>query len=73
MNVSNHALQRYCQRVKGITDEKEVKQYVSQNREEMIREVNQLLESSKLIYSGQLNGEQSEAEFYIRDNLGRRL
>lgn len=68
MNVSNHGLERYCERILNMTDTKEIKKYMAENKEVLISATNNLFEGSELIYSGKL-GSANYSHYYIKDNL----
>lgn len=68
MNVSNHGLERYCERILGMTDTKEIKKYVAENKETLISAINNLFEGSGIIYTGKL-GSANYSHYYIKDNL----
>ena len=68
MNASNHGLERYCERILNMTDIKEIKKYVAENKEILISATKKLFEGSELIYSGKL-GSADYSHYYIKDDM----
>jgi hypothetical protein len=66
-NVKNHAKLRYAQRVLGMSDEKEIKQYLAQNDQLVIDHINKMVDNSHFIYRGQI-GDNTTKIFRIADN-----
>lgn len=50
--VSNHAKERYVERIKDKDERSTIAVYVAQNEEKIVTDINKMLEYSKLIYSG---------------------
>jgi len=68
MNVRNHFLERYCERILNMEDKNEIKQYIVQNRDRLISECLKMFEHAEYIYSGQL-WDNVTRNYYIRDNI----
>lgn len=66
-NIKNHAKQRYCQRVLGITEQNEWKRYIAQNDQMITDHVNRMVEHSEFIYRGQI-GDNTTKVFRMSDN-----
>jgi hypothetical protein len=67
-NVKNHAKQRYCERILGITDAVEWKRYLAQNDQQVVDHVNRMVENSLFIYRGQI-GDNTTKVFRMADNV----
>jgi hypothetical protein len=67
-SVKNHAKQRYCERILGITDPMEWKRYLVQNDEQVVEHVNRMVEHSNFIYRGQI-GDNTTKVFRMADNV----
>jgi hypothetical protein len=68
MNIKNHFYLRYVQRIEGIEDEKEAKQYIAMNKEILTEKINRMYENSRRIYKGQI-GDNITRVFNIVDNI----
>ncbi|WP_124118493.1 hypothetical protein [Paenibacillus xylanexedens] len=67
-NVKNHAKQRYCERILGITDSNEWKRYLAQNDEMVCNHINKMVDNSLFIYRGQI-GDNTTKVFRMADNI----
>ncbi|WP_336784127.1 hypothetical protein [Paenibacillus illinoisensis] len=67
-NVKNHAKQRYCERILGITDSNEWKRYLAQNDEIVCNHINKMVDNSLFIYRGQI-GDNTTKVFRMADNI----
>lgn len=52
ISISNHCKQRYVQRIKKITDSKEVKRYMATEDEEIVENIRKMLQYGSVIYEG---------------------
>lgn len=68
MCVQHHALVRYTQRFLGITDEKNAKKHVNNNRDKLECEVLNLKEQTKHIYQGAI-GDNIPRNFYANNEI----
>jgi hypothetical protein len=69
MNVTNHALDRYVERIIGITDMTTGRQHINSNREKIVENVNKMVEHAQLICTMQINGDKSTKNYWLRDNI----
>lgn len=67
MEITNHAYERYCERVLKV-QEKEIKQYLDTNKDFVRNKILELYNSSVFIYNGKYYN-QPTANFYVSDNL----
>ncbi len=67
-NVKNHAKQRYCERILGITETNEWKHYIVQNDELICNHINKMVDNSLFIYRGQI-GDNTTKVFRMADNI----
>lgn len=65
MNITNHAKERYLERIQGITDDKTRKQYLAVNNERIEKEILDMYNYSALIYTGQLGGDKTTKDYYM--------
>ncbi|HLO11103.1 MAG TPA: hypothetical protein VK190_02480 [Pseudoneobacillus sp.] len=68
MNVSEHCKERYVERIKGITEKLEIKQYLVDNGERIVDNINKMFEFSNFIFKGQIGGDKITRNFYIKDD-----
>lgn len=68
INVTNHALRRYIERIKGC-EKKCVEQNLNLNKEQHQTDLNKMFEQSKLIYTGRFNDKYTETNFRLADNI----
>lgn len=69
MQITNHFLDRYAERILGISDLLAARQYINQNREKIEEDIRKLFEHSELLITMQLQGDKTTKNFYIRDNI----
>ena len=69
MNISNHAKERYIERVKGIKSKTEIKQYLAQNEDRVEEHILKLYEYSEKIFTGQIGGDKSTRDFYLNGDI----
>lgn len=61
MNVSNHAMTRYAERIAGRDEKIDINIYVQQNREKIVDDVNKMCNHSEFIYSGRFGNKDNTA------------
>lgn len=69
MDITNHAKERYIERIKGITDKQEIKRYLVAEDERIVKEINKLYEHSELIYRGQIGSDRATKDFYMNGDI----
>lgn len=69
MNITNHAFDRFTERIVGIADQLAARQYINQNKEKITEDINKLVEFSELLFTGQINGDKSTKNYLLRDNI----
>lgn len=67
-NCTNHFLERWVERIVGISDKKEIKQYIVQNGEKLKEHANKTFDNAEHIFTGQL-GDNITRNFYVKDNI----
>lgn len=68
MNITQHAKLRYVQRIKGVQDDREAKQYIAQNDERVTAEIDKLIEFGECIWEGQL-GEYKPSRYLLNGDI----
>jgi hypothetical protein len=64
-SVTAHCMERYVERILGITDTLSIKQYITLNRDKVSEDINKMIKYSKLIYTGQINGDKTSKNYYL--------
>lgn len=52
LNIKEHFKKRYCERILGMSDEKEVLYYLAQNQERVVEQCGKLFKYSKFLWRG---------------------
>lgn len=68
INVTNHALRRYIERIKEC-EKNCVEQNLNLNKEQYQIDLNKMFEQSRLIYTGRFNDKYTETNFRLVDNI----
>ncbi|MEG1597188.1 MAG: hypothetical protein RR359_02820 [Bacilli bacterium] len=68
MNISNHAMERYLEKIKKV-DKKDIKCLVSVNSEIYKSDINKMIDNSKMIYEGKFNDKHKKTKFYVSDDI----
>lgn len=69
MNITNHAKERYIERLKGINNRNEIKQYLAQNEEIIENHILKLYEYSEKVFTGQIGGDKTTKDFYLNGDI----
>lgn len=65
-NITNHAMERYAERIMGKDDAMDVRLYVKENRDKIVERINKLINYGLLFYEG-IIGNHSINQFFIKD------
>ena len=68
MNYTKHFLERWVERIVGITDTRERNEYIVKNKERIIEHSTTMFENSRKIYTGQI-GSNVTRNYYIKDDI----
>lgn len=68
LNLTKHFMQRWVERIVGITDEKERNEYMSRNQEQIKEHANRTFHHATFLWSGQL-GDNVTRHYYIEDDI----
>lgn len=70
MEVSNHACERYCERFMGMTDRKEIKNFLNSESEDQVRlKILQFYTRSYCIYTGKILDTDPVRNFHLVDDV----
>lgn len=68
VNITRHCLERYVERIKGITDKTEKNAYITNNRERLEEHINTMFSNSEFVFRGRIGGDNTTKNFYISSN-----
>lgn len=66
-NLTNHFYERWTQRIVGITTEREIKDYISKNKQMISDHANETIERAEFLWKGQI-GDNVTRNYYIKDD-----
>jgi Chromosome segregation ATPases len=67
-NCTKHSLERWVERIVGITDIRERKEYIAKNSDILKEHINKTLEYAEFIYKGQI-GDNITRNYYIHNDI----
>lgn len=67
-NCTNHFVERWTERIVGITTEREKKDYITNNRAMIINHANTTIEHAEFIYTGAI-GNNKIMNYFIKDDI----
>jgi hypothetical protein len=67
-NCTKHFIERWVERIVGITTDKEAKDYINQNRDMIGEHANKTFEYAQFIYKGQI-GDNITRNYHIKDDI----
>lgn len=68
MNVTEHILERYCERILLIPPA-EINQYIANNHNKLVQKILELFDNSTFLFRGQVSKESKPSSFYIKDDI----
>jgi hypothetical protein len=69
IDVTNHCKERYVERVKGITNSFDIKNYVLTNNDRIVRDINKIFNYSEFLTEDRLGGDGTIKRFYVKDDI----
>jgi hypothetical protein len=66
-SISNHAYERYVQRIMGYTEQCDINRYISQNKELITERINKLYQYSEQVYEGQAIKGKEHQKVFVKD------
>ena len=70
VNITRHCLERYVERIKGITDKTEKNAYITNNRERLEEHINTMFSNSEFVFRGKIGGDLTSKNFYLIQDIG---
>ena len=69
MEVSEHALKRYVERIVGKTSTFEINLAIEKNKDMLVEQINKMYDNSREVFSGNIGDAKTYASFCIRDDI----
>lgn len=69
INITRHARERYCERIKGITDKLERNAYITNNEALILSHINNMFSHSSFIFRGKIGGDNTTKNFYLHQDI----
>jgi len=69
VTVSQHAKSRWVERMNGITDDKEIRQYLVSNSDKVVKDIKKSFENADFVYRGQLGKNHTTSDYYLLNDL----
>lgn len=71
ITVSQHAKSRWVERMNGLSDTNEIKRYLVDNSDKVVKDIKKSFENSTFVYRGQLNNKapHSTSNYYLLNDL----
>lgn len=66
-NITNHAMERYAERIAGKTDATNIRIYINEHRESINERINKLINYGELIFEGKIR-DYSSSKVYYKDH-----
>ncbi|ATG86409.1 hypothetical protein LpeD_177 [Lactobacillus phage LpeD] len=67
--VSQHAKSRWVERMNGITEDKEIKRYLVDNSDKVVKDIKKSFENANFIFRGQLGKNHTTSDYYLLNDL----
>lgn len=67
-NCTNHFNMRWVERIVGLNDEKEIREYVTNNKEMINEHANKTFEYAQFVHKGQI-GDNITRNYYVKDDI----
>lgn len=69
VTVSQHAKSRWVERMNGITDDKEIKRYLVDNSDKVVKDIKKSFENADFVFRGQLGKNHTTSDYYLLNDL----
>ena len=69
ITVSQHAKSRWVERMNGITDDREIKQYLVSNSDKVVKDIKKSFENANFVFRGQLGKDHTTSDYYMLNDL----
>lgn len=69
ITVSQHAKSRWVERMNNITDDKEIKRYLVDNSDKVVKDIKKSFENANFVFRGQLGKDHTTSDYYMLNDL----
>lgn len=69
VTVSQHAKSRWVERMNGITDDKEIKRYLVDNSDKVVKDIKKSFTNADFVFRGQLGKNHTTSDYYLLNDL----
>ena len=69
VTVSQHAKSRWVERMNGITDDKEIKRYLVDNSDKVVKDIKKFFTNADFVFRGQLGKNHTTSDYYLLNDL----
>jgi len=69
VSVSQHAKSRWVERMNGITDDKEIKRYLVDNSDKVVKDIKKSFTNADFVFRGQLGKNHTTSDYYLLNDL----
>ena len=69
VTVSQHAKSRWVERMNNITDDKEIKRYLVDNSDKVVKDIKKSFENADFVFRGQLGKNHTTSDYYLLNDL----
>lgn len=67
INCTNHFAERWVERIVGLKDDREKREYMSKNRDMIIQHANTMFDNADFLWKGQI-GDNTTKHYYMKDD-----
>lgn len=69
ITVSQHAKSRWVERMNNITDDKEIKRYLVDNSDKVVKDIKKSFTNADFVFRGQLGKNHTTSDYYLLNDL----
>ena len=69
ITVSQHAKSRWVERMNGMTDDKDIKRYLVDNSDKVVKDIKKSFENANFVFRGQLGKDHTTSDYYMLNDL----
>lgn len=69
VTVSQHAKSRWVERMNGLSDDKEIKRYLVDNSDKVVKDIKKSFTNADFVFRGQLGKNHTTSDYYLLNDL----
>ncbi|AUG84733.1 hypothetical protein HOU90_gp084 [Lactobacillus phage Lpa804] len=69
VNVSQHAKSRWVERMNGLSETNEIKRYLVDNSDKVVKDIKKSFENADFVFRGQLGKNHTTSDYYLLNDL----